>query len=174
MWCGWSWEDAGLRASLHEHSVSRAPPAMTTRSSSLFSSPPHLPQTEDSCEPRGAPPQDPPRAVVLCMCVCLCTPNAGCWRVGNLSTTEARCLLHHTACPVSTAQASEPPGRPGLQEDSAATLRDWGALYSRAFPEGSGPALPPDQAAWGDVSDPQGGLRRCSPPSGSVSPCFRL
>lgn len=111
--CGWSSEDAGLQASWHKRSASRAPPATTTRSSLLFSSPPHLPQTEDSCDPQGAQPQDPP----LCRCplhACLCTPNAGCWRVGNLSTTEApsqgslRRLLHHTACPVSTTQARAP------------------------------------------------------------------
>lgn len=90
---------------------------------------PTFPQTEDSCHLRRAFSAGEPRlrthpwAAALCRHVCLCTPNAGCWRVSNLRTTEApsqgslQCLLHHTDCPVSTTQAHELPGRPGLQED---------------------------------------------------------
>lgn len=120
---------------------------------------PTFPQTEDSCHLRRAFSAGEPRlrthpcAAALCRHVCLCTPNARCWRVSNLSTPEApsqgslQCLLHHTDCPASTAQAGELPGRPGLQEDTAVTLREWGALYLWAFPGGPGSctALPTKQ-----------------------------
>ena len=160
VWCGWSsggHRAAGLPCTSAEcpEPLLLQPPAAPH--SSLHH--PSFPQMEDSCHLRRAFSAGEPRlrthpcAVVLCMHVCLCTPNAGYWRVGNLSTTEVpsqgslRCLLHHTGCPVSTAQASELPGRPGLQEDSAVTLREWGALYTWVFPGGPGSctALPTKQ-----------------------------
>ena len=170
VWCSWSSQGhraAGLpctSAGCPEPLLPRPP---TAPRSSLHQ--PSFPQTEDSSHLRRAFSAGEPRlrthpcAIVLCMHVCLCTPTARCWRVGNLSTTEVpsqgglRCLLHHTDYPVSTAQASELPGRPGLQEDNAVTLRDGSPSTPGFFQEAQVPALPSPPSSLGDVNDPKEG-----------------
>lgn len=131
VWCGWG--SGGHRAAgLPCTSAAPGPEPLLPRPpaaprSSLFTAPPspdggQLSPQESLCW--RAPPLRPTPGPLPPAGMCVSHPKCRVLEGQQPPrTTEApsqgslQCLLHHTDCPVSTTQAHELPGRPGLQED---------------------------------------------------------